>query len=332
MSDFWKGRRVTVTGAAGFIGSHLVERLLHLGSEVTATVRYNAAGSRGLLDSLPLPDQQRIRVIAGDLTRPDFAAEALDGADTVFHLAAIIAIPYSYIRPVHTVENNVQTTLHLLQAAREAKNLRRFVHTSSSEVYGSAQHSLITESHPLEAQSPYAAGKLAADKVVQAWHLSYGLPVVTLRPFNTFGPRQSSRAIIPTIITQALVRKQVFLGAQHPTRDFLFVGDTVDAFLRIAEKEGIEGSTYHVGSGREISIGALADRIINLIGNDTKVVFDPTRIRPGSSEVTRLICDATRARTDLGWEPSVSLDEGLNRTIEFVGRNLDRYRADVYQV
>jgi dTDP-glucose 4,6-dehydratase len=222
--------------------------------------------------------------------------------------------------------------MHLLQAARQAKGLRRLVHTSSSEVYGSAQHSMITESHPLEAQSPYAAGKLAADKVVQAWHLSYGVPVVTLRPFNTFGPRQSARAIIPTIITQALVRKQVFLGAQHPTRDFLFVQDTVDAFLRIAEKEGIEGSTYHVGSGKEISIGQLADRILGLIGNDARVVFDPTRIRPGSSEVTRLICDASRARADLGWEPRVSLDDGLRQTIDFVARNLNQYRTDVYQV
>jgi nucleoside-diphosphate-sugar epimerase len=332
MSEFWTSRRVAVTGAAGFIGSHLVERLLELGAEVTVAIRYNAGGSLGLLQQLPTLDRQRLRVLTGDLTRPDFAQEILEGQDTLFHLAAIIAIPYSYLRPVHTVENNVQATVHLLEAARRLGSLRRFVHTSSSEVYGTAQTDRITENHPLEAQSPYAASKLAADKMVQAWHLSYDFPVVTLRPFNTFGPRQSARAIIPTIITQALVRKQVFLGAQHPSRDFLYVGDTVEAFLRMGQTEGIEGRTYHVGSGKEISIGALADRIIGLINNGSRVVFDPTRIRPSSSEVTRLICDASRARADLGWSPQTTLDEGLQATVDFVSRNLGHYRADEYHV
>jgi dTDP-glucose 4,6-dehydratase len=327
----WQGRKVLVTGGAGFIGSHLVERLVELGAEVTAFVRYNSAGSRGLLEMLPLPALEKVKIIFGDLCDPAALDGVDEGCDTVFHLAAIIAIPFSYRQPYLVTDNNFRSTLNVLEWARHRK-LTRLVHTSSSEVYGTAQQDFITEAHPQEAQSPYAASKIASDKLAQSYHLSFDVPVVTLRPFNTYGPRQSARAIIPTIITQALTQDKVFLGAQHPTRDFNYVGDTVDAFIRIAETPGIEGRTYHVGSGREISIGQLADRIIPLTGRKVQVVFDPSRIRPTASEVNRLICDASRAKADLGWDQQVNLDEGLRRTIDWIGRNMRAYRPDQYAV
>ncbi len=331
MSYSWKGRKVLVTGAGGFIGSHLVEHLVELGADVTAFLRYNAANSRGLLEMLPLPDREQVHYVFGDLCDP-FALESIDpDVEVVFHLAAIIAIPFSYMQPALVADNNFRSTLNVLEWCRRRK-IKRLVHTSSSEVYGTAQQDFITEAHPQEAQSPYAASKIACDKLVQSYNLSFDLPAVTLRPFNTYGPRQSARAIIPTIITQALTQDKVFLGAQHPTRDFNFVADTVDAFIRIAETPAIEGRTYHVGSGREISIGQLADRIIPLTGRKVQVVFDPTRIRPSASEVNRLICDASRAQKDLGWEPRTSLDEGLRQTIEWVGRNISGYRPGQYAV
>jgi nucleoside-diphosphate-sugar epimerase len=269
--------------------------------------------------------------VTGDLQHTDALTECMGGAEIVFHLAAIIAIPFSYIRPEFVVENNLISTMNVLQTARRC-GVRRLIHTSSSEVYGTAQRAPIDETHPLEAQSPYAASKIAADKLAQSFYLSYGLPVVTLRPFNTYGPRQSARAIIPTIITQALTQKKVFLGSMHPTRDFLFVEDTVDAFVRIAEAQGIEGRTYHVGSAQEISIGELADKIIAIIGTDIPVTFDPTRIRPTASEVNRLICDASRARADLNWTPGTSLEDGLRRTVDWVGKNLSAYKPAIYNI
>lgn len=329
-AGYWQGRRVLVTGAGGFIGSHLTERLVQLGASVTAFVRYNSAGSRGLLEMLPIPAQQGMTCLFGDLCDPA-CLDHLPEVDVVFHLAAMIAIPFSYQQPALVCDNNFRSTLNVLEWARKHK-IARFVHTSSSEVYGTAQQDFITENHPQEAQSPYAASKIATDKLVQSYHLSFNLPTVTLRPFNTYGPRQSARAIIPTIITQALTQEKVFLGAQHPTRDFSFVSDTVDGFIRIAETPAIEGRTYHIGSGREISIGQLADRIIALTGRDVPVIFDPRRIRPTASEVNRLICDASRAQDDLGWAPRTTLDDGLRQTIEWVNRNLRGYRPETYAV
>ncbi len=331
MSDFWKHKKVLVTGAGGFIGSHLVERLVQLGAEVTAFVHYNALGSRGLLERLGLHEQQRVRVVLGDLRQADGLDEAIEGQEIVFHLAAIIAIPYSYLRPEHVVENNVKATLNVLQAARRHR-VQRIVHTSSSEVYGTERTVPIDEDHPLQAQSPYAASKIACDMLALSFHLSYDMPVVTLRPFNTFGPRQSARAIVPTIITQALTRRQIFLGAMHPTRDLTYVTDTVEGFIRIAETPNIEGRTYNIGTGKEISVGELADTIVRLIGEDIPVLFDPTRIRPPASEVARLIANSERARQELGWQPTVSLEEGLRRTIEWIGDNLAAYRADIYNI
>lgn len=330
-NDKWRGRKVLVTGAGGFIGSHLVERLVELGADVTAFFRYNSSGSLGLFDMLPLPAQENVRVVFGDLCDPSALDAVDDDVEVVFHLAAIIAIPFSYRQPALVADNNIRSTMNVLEWCRHRK-ITRLVNTSSSEVYGTAQQDFITESHPQEAQSPYAASKIAGDKLAQSYHLSFGVPVVTLRPFNTFGPRQSARAIIPTIITQALTQDKVFLGAQHPTRDFNYISDTVDAFIRIGETPDIEGRVYHVGSGNEISIGQLADRIIPLTGRDAQVVFDPTRIRPRDSEVNRLICDASRARQDLGWEQQVSLDEGLRQTIDWIGRNLRGYRPGKYAV
>ena len=331
VSEFWKDKKVLVTGAAGFIGSHLVERLLNLGANVTAFVHYNAAGSRGMLDRLPIHEQSRLQIVLGDLRDAESADAAVAGQEIVFHLAAIIAIPYSYLRPAHVAVTNYTTSLNVLEACRRHKPMR-LVHTSSSEVYGNAQRVPIDETHPLEAQSPYAASKIAADKLVQSYFLSYDLPAVTLRPFNTYGPRQSDRAIIPTIITQALMRKQIYLGAMHPTRDLVYVSDTVEGFIRIAETPDIEGRTYHIGTGTEVSIGDLADRIIKIIGGEIPVSFDPTRIRPEGSEVARLICDASRARADIGWSPTVALDDGLAMTIEWMGKNLSGYRPDMYNI
>lgn len=330
-TEFWKGKRVLVTGAGGFIGSHLVERLVALGADVTAFVHYNALGSRGLLDRLGLHEQQRVRVVLGDLRENDGLDDAMADQQIVFHLAAIIAIPYSYLRPEHVVENNVRVTLNVLQAARRHR-IERFVHTSSSEVYGTARSVPIDEEHPLQAQSPYAASKIACDMLVQSFFLSYDLPAVTIRPFNTFGPRQSARAIVPTIITQALTKRKIFLGAMHPTRDLTYVSDTVEGFIRVASADGIEGRTYNVGTGREVSVGELADKIVQLIGEDIPVIFDPTRIRPAASEVARLICNSQRAQQELGWRPTVSLEEGLRRTIDWIGDNLAAYRPDIYNI
>lgn len=331
MSEFWKGKKVLVTGAGGFIGSHLVERLLDLDASVRALLHYNSSGNRGLLEHLAIQDQEKIEFVTGDLLYPETAEAAAEGCDIIFHLAAIIAIPFSYLRPAQVFENNARSTMNMLQAALKHKPLR-FVHTSSSEVYGTAQQVPIDESHCLEAQSPYAASKIACDKLVQSFHLSYELPSVILRPFNTYGPRQSARAIVPTIIAQALTQKKVFLGAMHPTRDLNYISDTVEGFIRIAQTPGIEGKTYHIGSGHEISIGDLADRIIRLLGGNVPVIFDANRIRPSTSEVGRLICDASRARQDLGWDVTVKLDDGLSQTIEWVGRNLAAYRPGVYNI
>ncbi|MDD4279678.1 SDR family NAD(P)-dependent oxidoreductase [Candidatus Sumerlaeota bacterium] len=328
---FWQNRKVLVTGAGGFIGSHLTEQLVELGADVTAFIRYNANGCRGLLSTLPCETLNKIRFVNGDLCHAGALDEAFEGQQTVFHLAAIIAIPYSYKNPQHVVTNNVTATLNVLEAAKRHK-VKRIVNTSSSEVYGTAQRVPIDESHPLQAQSPYAAAKIATDKLAQAWNLSYDLPVVTLRPFNTYGPRQSARAIVPTIITQAITLKKIFLGAVHPTRDLNFVTDTVQGFLKIAQTPGIEGQTFNVGSGIEISIGDLADQIIKILGNDIPIIFDASRIRPTPSEVNRLLADASQATKVLGWKPQVNLPEGLSRTIDYINQHIGEYRPTEYSI
>jgi NAD dependent epimerase/dehydratase len=328
MSD-WTGRRVLVTGAGGFIGSHLVERLVDLGANVRALVEYNSLGSWGWLDESPVRGD--IEVVLGDVRDRDSTVVAAAGRDVVFHLAALIAIPWSYDAPAAYVETNVVGTLNVLRAAQQA-GVERVVHTSTSEVYGSAQYAPIDEAHPLQAQSPYAASKIGADKIAEAFHLSFGLPVATLRPFNTYGPRQSARAVIPTILTQLLAGGTIALGNLAPTRDFTYVTDTVEAFVKVVDVAEAVGRVLNVGTGRDIAIGDLAERIEAAVERRAPIDLDPARVRPDGSEVERLCADADEARRLLAWEPRVTLDEGLVATAEWIGRNLERYRIGAYTV
>jgi len=323
----WRGRHVLVTGAGGFIGSHLTERLAALGARTRAFVRYRSSGSWGWLDALPCRGD--LDVVAGDLADRDAVLQAVEGVEVVFHLGAFIAIPYSYEAPASFVQTNVNGTLNMLQAARTC-GVRRFVHTSTSEVYGTAQQVPITEDHPLQGQSPYAATKIGADKLAEAFRASYGLPVVTVRPFNTYGPRQSARAIVPTIITQALMESCVRLGNVAPTRDFNFVSDTVEGFLRAAEIEEAVGRTFNLGSGREISIGELAVLIGRLLDRPVTVEQERERVRPDGSEVERLLADSSAAQQVLGWMPQVPLEEGLQITIDWIQEHMNAYRQGAY--
>ncbi len=323
------GKRLLVTGAGGFIGSHLAERLVELGAAVRALVHYNALGTCGWLDESPA--RGSMQVIAGDVTDRDCVRQAMKGMEIVFHLAALIGIPYSYHVPASYVRTNVEGTLNVLQAARELET-GRLIHTSTSEVYGTARRVPIDESHPLQGQSPYSATKIAADKLAEAYHLSFGLPVVTVRPFNTFGPRQSARAVIPTIVTQYLAGEVVRLGNLIPTRDFNYVTDTVEGFVRAASAPAAVGQTINIGSGREISIEDLVALIGRLLGKAVHTVQEGDRVRPERSEVDRLLADNSRAGRVLGWQPTVSLEEGLERTIAWVKQHQQRYPADVYTV
>jgi len=325
----WTGRTVLVTGAAGFIGSHVAETLVRRGARVRAFVRYTSAGGWGWLDSSELASE--MEVFAGDIRDPETLTAPMDGAEVVFHLAALIAIPYSYVTPLAYVRTNVEGTTNVLEAARTA-GVGRIVHTSTSEVYGTAQTVPISESHPLVGQSPYSASKIGADKIAESFHAAYGLPVVVLRPFNTFGPRQSARAVIPTIITQLLAGRSVQLGSLAPTRDLTYAGDTAEGFIAAGEAPGAPGRTINLGVGQEISIGDLAERIHRMMGKPYEVAHDAQRDRPAASEVERLLSDNRLAREILGWEPRHTLDEGLEATIEWLGRHLDRYRPETYTV
>ncbi len=325
----WCGRRVLVTGAGGFIGSHLTERLVALGATTRAFVHYNALGSWGWLDHSVVRDS--VEVIAGDICDRDSLRPALQDVEIVFHLAALIGIPYSYYAPASYVRTNVEGTLNVLQVAREM-GVGRVVHTSTSEVYGTARYVPIDEDHPLQGQSPYAASKIGADKMAEAFYLSYDLPVVIVRPFNTFGPRQSARAIIPTIIAQCLTGEVVRLGSLHPTRDMNYVANTVDGFIRAAEEPAAIGETINLGSGKEISVGDLAQLIIRLSGRSVTVEYEEERTRPAGSEVERLLADSTKAARLLDWKPGVDLESGLRLTLAWMEDHLGRYRADVYNV
>ena len=325
----WGHQTVLVTGAGGFIGSHLTERLVELGARTRAFVHYNSMGTWGWLDHSPL--KAEFEVIAGDITDRDSVRKAVQGMDVVFHLAALIGIPYSYHAPVSYVRTNVEGTLNVLQAALEA-NVERVVHTSTSEVYGTAKYVPIDEQHPLQGQSPYSATKIGADKLAEAFHCSVGLPVVTLRPFNTYGPRQSARAVIPTIIIQCMTRESVRLGNLSPTRDLTYVADTVEGFICAAQSQRAEGKAINIGSGQEISIGDLAHKIANLMGKAVEIECENERKRPEGSEVERLCAANDLARELLGWEPRYTLDEGLRLTIEWIGEHLEHYRPDTYAI
>lgn len=324
-----KGKKILVTGAGGFIGSHLAERLVRENAKVRAMVHYNALGTWGWLDRSKFSEQMDVYV--GDITDAGSVRKALEGIEIVFHLAALIAIPYSYIAPMSYVRTNIEGTINVLNAARDI-GIERMIHTSTSEVYGTAQKVPISENHPLQGQSPYSASKIAADKMVEAYHLSFGLPAVTVRPFNTFGPRQSARAVIPTIITQLLLDNELYLGNLDPTRDLNYVEDTVGGFLAAAVAPKVEGKTFNLGSGKEISIGALAELIGELIGKEASVKQEQKRKRPKESEVERLLADNSNAKRELGWQPRVELEQGLAETIDWITKNLDRFRSGVYVV
>ena len=328
------GKRALVTGADGFIGSHLAEALLEAGATVRALAMYNSFGTWGWLDTLPKPTLDSLEVISGDVRDPHGTRAALRDIDVVFHLAALIAIPYSYRSPDSYVDTNAKGTLNVLQGALDLGTERVLV-TSTSEVFGTALHVPIDERHPRQGQSPYSASKIAADALAEAFYRSFDLPVTVVRPFNTYGPRQSARAVIPTIIAQLTSgRRDIHIGAQHPTRDFTFVSDTCAGFIALAGCDAAVGRDVNMGSGREISIGDLARLIISIVGAQAELITDEQRLRPSASEVERLLAGTTLMHELTGWAPVVTLEEGLARTVAWFSdpANLERYKVDLYNV
>jgi dTDP-glucose 4,6-dehydratase len=320
-----------VTGAGGFIGSHLVERLVSEGAHVRAFVRYTSKGDIGNLAHTTRQTISAVQVLRGDLRDGEAIRSAVKGCDTVFHLGALIAIPYSYVNPREVAEVNMMGTFNVLAASR-AEGVRRLIHTSTSEVFGTARYVPIDEAHPLQGQSPYSASKIGADKLAESFFRSFDTPVVTVRPFNTYGPRQSARAIIPTIISQALTRDEVKLGSLDPSRDLLFCTDTADGFVKAASSDQALGQEINLGTGVGVTIGELAERIFKIVGKQPKIVTDAQRVRPEKSEVMKLLAANAKARELLGWTPTVALDEGLSRTVAWVKDHLHLFRPDEYTV
>ena len=328
----WKGKRVLVTGAGGFIGSHLVEELAGLGARVRALVRYNSRSHWGFLEGLRPELAARVEIVSGDVTDPHFVMQLVEGREAVFHLAALIAIPYSYEAPSSYVAANVTGTLNVLEACRRLK-VAKLVHTSTSEVYGTAVYAPIDEKHPLQGQSPYSASKIGADHLAESFYRSFGLPVAIARPFNTYGPRQSARAVIPSIISQLLAGSDTLrLGALTPVRDFNFVADTVAGFLAVAASPKSVGQVVNLGSGRGVSVGDTVKLVMKLTGRRARVVTDGKRLRPDKSEVFKLICDSRKAKKLLGWAPRYTLEEGLVRTIDYIRRHPGLYKSGLYNV
>lgn len=326
-----RGAPVLVTGAGGFIGSHLCEALLEHGAQVTALLRYTSRNDPGNLKFLPPASIKAIEVIHGNIEDSELVSGLVQGKACVFHLAASIGIPYSYQAPRSTIRANLEGSLNILEAARE-HGVEKVVQTSTSEVYGTALYIPIDEAHPLQAQSPYAASKIAADKLAESYHLTFQVPVAVLRPFNTYGPRQSARAVIPTIVSQALAGGTVRLGSLDPVRDLTEVRDTVAGFIRMAECDAAVGQVVNIGNGQGISIGDLARLVFSKLGMDPPIEIDHRRLRPEQSEVMQLVCDNRRAGEMLGWVPSVSLEAGLDRTIEWMRQNMDLFRVGLYEV
>jgi len=327
----WEQKQVLVTGAGGFIGSHLTEALVKAGANVRVFIRYNSRDGRGNLEDLEPRVLEQIEIIAGDLRDVDAIERSVKGCNAVFHLGALVGIPYSYKNPREVVETNIMGTFNILTAARD-HGVDRIVHTSTSEVYGSARYVPIDEAHPLQGQSPYSASKIGADMLAESFYASFELPVVTIRPFNCYGPRQSARAIIPTLITQAIACEEIRLGNTDARRDFTFVTDTAEAFMRAAQAPEAVGKVINVGSGQEISIGQLAQVIINTVQGTSKIVVDEARIRPIRSEVNRLLADNRLAKETLGWEPGVSLEEGIKRTVAWITTHMNRFQIGKYQI
>lgn len=330
MAFDWSGRKVLVTGADGFIGSHLTERLVELGADVRAFCFYNSNGSWGWLDESAAAVKSSIDVRLGDIRDARFVEQACRGVDTVLHLAALIAIPYSYQAPESFVDTNIRGTLNVLEAVRRA-GCRRLVQTSTSEVYGTPEQLPIRETHPLKGQSPYSASKIGADKLCESYFCSFETPVVTLRPFNTFGPRQSTRAVLPTILTQLIAgKRRIELGNLDPRRDLTFVKDTVEGFVKAASVVGVEGSVVQLGTNRAVSIGELFETCCRALGMEAEVVQSEERFRPAAGEVMVLQSDYARAEQVLGWQPSTSLEEGLVETANWLSDRIDRFDVDRY--
>lgn len=325
-------KKVLVTGADGFIGSHLVEELLKEGYDVRAFVYYNSFNSWGWLDTLPKEKLDKIEIFSGDIRDPNGVREAMKGVDEVYHLAALIAIPFSYHSPDSYVDTNIKGTLNVLQAARDL-NTKRILVTSTSEVYGTAKYVPIDEEHPYQGQSPYSATKIGADRIAESFYRSFNMPITIVRPFNTYGPRQSARAVIPTIITQLLSGvKEIKLGSLSPTRDFNYVKDTVRGFIEIAKSDKTIGQEINIATQQEISIGELAEELIKQINPNAKIVCDEIRLRPENSEVNRLLGSNKKIKELTNWEPKYSLEEGLRETIEFLKNNMDKYKSDIYNL
>jgi NAD dependent epimerase/dehydratase len=325
-------KTVVVTGGGGFIGSTLVEQLVSEGARVRAMLRYTSRGERGHLADVPPSVLQEVDITHGDVRDFDAVRTVLDGADAVFHLAALIGIPYSYEHPQEVIDTNVLGTSNVLLAAKELSSLERIILTSTSEVYGSALRVPIDEDHPLQAQSPYSATKIAADALGISFHRSFGMPVTIVRPFNAYGPRQSARAVIPTIISQALAGRTLQLGTLDTTRDFTFVEDTARGFVAVAASDAAVGQILNVGSGSEVRIGDVVTKVGSIVGRNLEVAEDDQRLRPSKSEVSRLLADSTKVRQLAGWKPEVSLDEGLRLTCAWIEENLDRFRTQEYAV
>ena len=324
--------KILVTGAEGFIGSHLTELLVKEGYDVRAMVQYNSFNNWGWIDTFDDEINNKLDIFLGDVRDPNGVRVAMDGVDAVFHLAALIAIPYSYHSPDMYVDTNIKGTLNILQAARDL-NTERVLVTSTSEVYGTAKYVPIDENHPYQGQSPYSASKIGADRLAESFYRSFDLPVTIVRPFNTYGPRQSARAVIPTIITQLLSgMKQIKLGSLNPTRDFNYVKDTARGFLEIYRSDKTIGEEINIATQKEISIGELADELIRQINPDAKVVCDDQRVRPDNSEVERLLGSNEKIQSLTDWKPEYSFEEGIKETIEFFKDNLDKYKVDIYNL
>lgn len=329
MTDGWRGKRVLVTGAAGFIGSHLTSRLLDEGAEVSAFVRYNSRADIGRLRELEPDKREAVDVFFGDLGNPDAAASAASGRDAIFHLGALIPIPYSYRHPREYLTANVEGTLNVLEAARR-QEVARVVHVSTSEVYGQTTDLPIAETHELRAQSPYAATKIAADQLAASYWASFDVPVVTARPFNTYGPRQSARAVIPAVVIQALQQRVIALGVTTATRDFVFVEDTVSGLLRCGEVDAALGEVINLGTGRETSIEELARIVAGVVGEEKPIELDTGRVRPEKSEIDRLLADTSKAERLLGWRAQVQIEDGVARTVDWFRGELDAYDPSGY--
>lgn len=327
-----KGKKVLVTGAEGFIGSHLTERLVELGADVTALVQYNSFNNWGWIDTFDKEVLNSIKVETGDIRELDGMNRIIKGQEVVFHLAALIAIPYSYLSPMAYVRTNVEGTVNVLEACRN-HDVQKIIHTSTSETYGTALYVPIDEKHPMQGQSPYSASKIGADKMAESFYRSFNMPIATIRPFNTYGPRQSARAVIPTIISQILSGKnEIKLGSLSPTRDFNYVKDTAEAFIKIAESDRTIGEVINAGSNYEITVGDTVKKIIDIIGKDVKIICDEERLRPEKSEVNRLWADNTKIKELTDWTPNYSIDRGLEETIKWIKENMKYYKPDIYNV